>query len=488
MNDRLAQDAVAAGEALARGETTPSALLDLCLERIDATKDLNAFITVDDPRAQAEAADRRYAAGAPLSRLDGVPIALKDLIATEGLRTTAGSKMLADWVPPYDATVTRLLRAAGAIIVGKTNLDEFAMGSSNEHSAFGSVKNPRDPTRVPGGSSGGSAAAVAAHQVFGALGTDTGGSIRQPAAMCGIVGLKPTYGRVSRRGVVAFASSLDQVGPMARSVRDVAALLDVIAVHDPEDMTSRSDPPPNAFASVERGVEGLRVGVPEAFFSEGLAPEIEAAVRASVARFESLGAKVKPVELPHTKYALSTYYILCTAEASSNLARYDGLRYGHRAAAKDLVSTYEKSRAEGFGPEVQRRIILGTYVLSAGYYDAYYGRAQKVRTLVRQDFERAFDDVDVIVTPTTPQVAFEIGAKTRDPLEMYLSDVYTLSVNLAGLPGVSLPCGEANGLPIGVQLLGRWFDEATLLAAARTLESAIQFGMHAPGMPMPPKQ
>ncbi|MEQ8276102.1 MAG: Asp-tRNA(Asn)/Glu-tRNA(Gln) amidotransferase subunit GatA [Deltaproteobacteria bacterium] len=487
MDPVLELDGTSVAERLREGHTTPSALLDLCLARIRATEDLNAFITVDDPRAAAEAADQRFAEGRPLSAIDGVPIALKDLIATEGLRTTAGSKMLADWVPPYDATVTKRLRAAGAVIVGKTNLDEFAMGSSNEHSAYGAVKNPRDPTRVPGGSSGGSAAAVAAHQVYGALGTDTGGSIRQPAAMCGIVGLKPTYGRVSRRGVVAFASSLDQVGPMGRSVRDVAALFDVIAGHDPEDMTSRRDPAPNTSAALDRGVEGLRVGVPEAFFTEGLAPEIDAAVREGIRNLEARGATVQPVDLPHTKYALSTYYILCTAEASSNLARYDGLRYGHHADAKDLIEHYERSRGEGFGREVQRRIILGTYVLSAGYYDAYYLRAQKVRTLIRRDFERAFDDVDVIATPTTPQVAFEIGAKTRNPLEMYLSDVYTLSVNLAGLPGVSVPVGDRDGLPIGLQLIGKWFDEAGLLATAAAVE-ASQSGMQAPGEPIAPKQ
>lgn len=459
--------------ALAESETTAVELLDLSLARIDETSDLGAFITVDEAgaRAAAEASDERRKRGAPASALDGVPVALKDLIATEGVKTTAGSKMLGEWVPPYDATVTTKLREAGAVIVGKTNLDEFAMGSSNEHSAFGAVKNPRDPTRVPGGSSGGSAAAVAANQVFATLGTDTGGSIRQPAALCGVAGLKPTYGRVSRRGVVAFASSLDQVGPFGRSAADLAIVLGAIAGHDPMDSTSVDRPVPNFLDGIDGGVAGLRVGVPDAFFAEGIDDEVETSVRAGIAALEAAGAEVVPVDLPHTKHALSAYYVICTAEASANLARYDGVRYGHRAEDRDLLRLYERSRSEGFGDEVKRRIILGTYVLSAGYYDAYYGRAQKVRTLIRRDFETAFEKVDMIAAPTAPTVAFELGAKTRDPLAMYLSDVYTLSINLAGLPGLSIPCGTSNdGLPIGLQMIGKWFDEATILRAAHTFE------------------
>lgn len=474
--DWLSQDLTSIAARLRSRDVTARELLDAALARIEDGAELNAFITVDRPHAAAAAADARLDAGAPLSPLDGVPIAVKDLIATEGLETTAASKMLADWKPPYDATVVARLRAAGAVIVGKTNLDEFAMGSSNEHSAFGPVKNPWDPRKVPGGSSGGSAAAVAARQVFGALGTDTGGSIRQPAAMCGVAGLKPTYGRVSRRGVVAFASSLDQVGPIARSTSDLAVLLEAIAGHDEADSTSATLPPPECVANLERGVEGLRVGVPDAFFAEGLDAEIERAVRAGIDHLVAAGASVVPVDLPHTKYALSTYYVICTAEASSNLARYDGVRYGHRADERELLRLYERSRTEGFGDEVKRRIVLGTYVLSAGYYDAYYGRAQKVRTLIRRDFERAFEDVDLIVTPTVPQVAFDLGSKTEDPLAMYLSDVYTLSVNLAGLPGLSLPVGlDGAGLPIGLQMIGKWFDEATMLAAGRALERAVAF-------------
>ncbi|CAM4323207.1 Asp-tRNA(Asn)/Glu-tRNA(Gln) amidotransferase subunit GatA [Corallococcus exiguus] len=440
---------------------------------------VRAFLRVDEPGAlkSAEASDARRKAGSPLSALDGVPVGLKDIFLTEGVETTCASRVLEGFVPPYDATVVRLLKEAGLPLVGKLNMDEFAMGSSNESSAYFPTHNPWDLTRTPGGSSGGSAAAVAAREVFGALGTDTGGSIRQPAALTNTVGLKPTYGRVSRYGVIAFASSLDQPGPMARTVGDTAALFQLIARHDPLDSTSADVETPDCLTGLEDGVRGLKLGVPREYFAEGMDPEVAGTLRASLEELEKLGATLVDVSLPHTKYALATYYLLASSEASSNLARYDGIRYGQRAKdARGLKELYTQTRGQGFGAEVKRRIMLGTYALSAGYYDAYYLRAQKVRTLIREDFTKVFQQVDAIVSPTSPVPAFKLGAKVDDPLSMYLMDVYTLPCNLAGLPGLSVPCGFTQaGLPIGMQLLGRPFDEARLLRIARAFEREHDF-------------
>jgi aspartyl-tRNA(Asn)/glutamyl-tRNA(Gln) amidotransferase subunit A len=400
-------------------------------------------------------------------------MAVKDNFLTRGLRTTCASKILGDFMPPYDATVIATLRAAGAVIVGKTNLDEFAMGSSAENSAFFPTRNPWNLERIPGGSSGGSAAAVAADECIAALGTDTGGSIRQPAACCGVVGLKPTYGRVSRYGIIAFASSMDQVGPMTKDVGDAALLLQVLAGHDPADSTSSNRSVPVYSEALSSGVKGLRIGVPKEYFVSGMQPEVENTVRAAIRQLEKDGAKIDEISLPHTAYAVAVYYIVATAEASSNLARYDGMRFGHRAEAMDLTETYMISRDEGFGPEVKRRIMLGTYVLSHGYYDAYYLKAQRVRTLIKSDFDEAFKRCDVIVTPTAPTTAFKIGEKTQDPLQMYLSDIYTISINLAGLPALSLPCGfDGDAMPIGMQIIGKHFDEATVLRTAHAYEQA----------------
>ncbi|MFP2900599.1 Asp-tRNA(Asn)/Glu-tRNA(Gln) amidotransferase subunit GatA [Corallococcus sp. 4LFB] len=440
---------------------------------------VRAFLRVDEPGAlkAAEASDARRKAGSPLSALDGVPVGLKDIFLTEGVETTCASRVLEGFVPPYDATVVRLLKDAGLPLVGKLNMDEFAMGSSNESSAYFPTHNPWDLTRTPGGSSGGSAAAVAAREVFGALGTDTGGSIRQPAALTNTVGLKPTYGRVSRYGVIAFASSLDQPGPMARTVGDTAALFQLIARHDPLDSTSADVETPDCLTGLEDGVRGLKLGVPREYFAKGMDPEVAGTLRASLEELEKLGATLVDVSLPHTKYALTTYYLLASSEASSNLARYDGIRYGQRAKdARGLKELYTQTRGQGFGAEVKRRIMLGTYALSAGYYDAYYLRAQKVRTLIREDFTKVFQQVDAIVSPTSPVPAFKLGAKVDDPLSMYLMDVYTLPCNLAGLPGLSVPCGFTQaGLPIGMQLLGRPFDEARLLRIARAFEREHDF-------------
>ena len=469
----IALGAVVAG--LEAGALQPTALLEQCLARIAALDGrVHAFLRVTGPaaRAAAAAADQRRAAKRPLSALDGVPIALKDILCTEGVETTAGSKILQGYVPPYDATVVARLKAAGAVLVGKLNMDEFAMGSSTENSAFGPTRNPWDLARTPGGSSGGSAAAVAAGLVPGTLGTDTGGSIRQPASLCGCVGLKPTYGRVSRYGVVAFASSLDQVGPLAPDVRGAALLLQAIAGRDERDHTSSLRPVPSYTAGLEAPVRGLTLGVPAELFGDGLDPQVEKAVRAALARLEQDGCTLRPVSLPNAPHAIAAYYLVATAEASSNLARYDGVRFGPRAEAASLLEMYEATRAEGFGAEVKRRILLGTYALSAGYYDAYYLRAQKVRALIRRDFEQAFAaGVDAVVSPTCPTTAFRLGEKAKDPLAMYLSDVYTVPANLAGLPGVSVPCGfDQGGLPIGLQLVGRPFDEGTLLRLARAAE------------------
>jgi aspartyl-tRNA(Asn)/glutamyl-tRNA(Gln) amidotransferase subunit A len=406
--------------------------------------------------------------------LAGVPLGVKDVMVTRGVRTTAGSKILGNFVPPYDCTAVARLEAAGAVLLGKTNCDEFAMGSSTENSAYGPVRNPRDLSRVPGGSSGGSAAVVAAGTAVAALGSDTGGSIRQPAAFCGIVGLMPTYGRVSRYGLIAFASSLDHIGPLTKTVKDAALLLGVIAGRDPMDSTSADVPVPDYVEEIGKPVKGLRLGVPKEYFGEGLDPEIRTAVEAAIQQLAEAGCEVVPVSLPHTPYAIPTYYLVATAEASSNLARYDGVRYGHRARnGGSLSEMYRRTRDEGFGPEVKRRIMLGTYALSAGYYDAYYLKAQRVRTLLTRDFEQAFTMVDAIITPTTPTPAFKLGEKTDDPLAMYLNDIYTVTGDLVGVPGISVPCGHSReGLPIGLQILGRHFDEATVLRLAHAYEHA----------------
>jgi aspartyl-tRNA(Asn)/glutamyl-tRNA(Gln) amidotransferase subunit A len=451
-------------------------LCEALFKRIEALDGkVHAYLTLNKEAAlaAAKAADAKRSQG-EMSPLLGIPLAIKDNISTKGLRTTCSSKMLEHYVPPYDATVIQKLQAAGAIVLGKTNLDEFAMGSSTENSAFGATKNPWRLTAVPGGSSGGSAAAVAADFCLGALGSDTGGSIRQPASLCGIVGLKPTYGRVSRYGLVAFASSLDQIGPMTKNVTDAAILSSVLDGVDALDSTSVAQAVPQYAEALNGGVKGLRIGLPKEYFIKGVDPEVDAAVKAAVKVLEGLGASVQEVSLPHTEHCLSVYYLLATAEASSNLARYDGVRYGYRAAgAESLVPMYMKTRAEGFGPEVKRRIMLGTYALSSGYYDAYYLKAQKVRTLIKGDFDAAFQKVDLIATPTAPTPAFEFGAKTADPLTMYLSDIFTLSANLAGIPAMSLPCGYSSvGLPIGLQVLAKPFAESDLFRAGHAYEQA----------------
>jgi aspartyl-tRNA(Asn)/glutamyl-tRNA(Gln) amidotransferase subunit A len=414
------------------------------------------------------------AAGTPLPPLGGVPVGIKDVMCTRGVRTTAGSKILDNFIPPYDCTAVARLEAAGAVVLGKLNCDEFAMGSSNENSAFHPVRNPRDQTRVPGGSSGGSAAAVAADMAVVTLGSDTGGSIRQPAAFCGVVGLMPTYGRVSRYGLIAFASSLDHIGPLAKNVKDAAIVLRTIAGRDPMDSTSAELPVPDYEAELEKPVRGLKIGMAKEYFGEGLEPGIRKAVEAAVQALAKLGCEVVPVSLPHSEYAIPTYYLVATAEASSNLARFDGVRYGYRAKnARTLSEMYRRTRDGGFGAEVKRRIMLGTYALSAGYYNAYYLKAQKVRTLLTQDFAEAFKKVDAIVTPTTPTAAFKLGEKVNDPLAMYLADIYTVTADLAGIPGISVPCGRTReNLPIGLQILGKHFDESTILRVAHAYEKA----------------
>jgi aspartyl-tRNA(Asn)/glutamyl-tRNA(Gln) amidotransferase subunit A len=464
-----------ARELLARREISAVELTRACLDRAAATESrLNAFITLCAREAmeQAEAADQRIAAG-NASSLTGVPLAIKDIFAVRGVRTTCASKILEHFVPPYDATVIAKLRKAGAVFLGKTNMDEFAMGSSTENSAFGPTRNPHDLARVAGGSSGGSAAAVAADECLGALGTDTGGSIREPASFCGVVGLKPTYSRVSRYGVIAYASSLDQVGPFAKTVRDAAILLREIAGVDPRDSTCSARPVPEYELALNGKVDAMRIGVPREFFVEGMEREVETAVQAALKQFEGLGARVLEISLPHTDYAIAAYYLIATAEASANLARYDGIRYGIRAEADNTLDLYNRTRDRGFGAEVKRRIMLGTFALSAGYYDAYYLKAQKVRTLIRQDFEHAFEHCDIIVTPVAPTTAFKLGEKTADPLQMYLSDIFTISVNLAGLPGLSVPCGyDSLGMPIGLQLIGPPFGEEMILRAGDSYEDS----------------
>jgi aspartyl-tRNA(Asn)/glutamyl-tRNA(Gln) amidotransferase subunit A len=464
-------------------EVSARELTEAHLRAIEALQPkLNAFITLTPELAlaQAKAADERIARGEALP-LDGLPLAIKDLFCTEGVRTTAASRMLENFIPPYESTVTAKLKAAGAVFLGKTNLDEFAMGSSNITSAFGPAvspwQRPDDPRPLtPGGSSGGSAAAVAARLALGATGTDTGGSIRQPAAFCGIAGIKPTYGRCSRYGIVAFASSLDQAGPMARTVEDCAILLEVMAGFDPKDSTSAEEPVPPFAEALKRGVRGLRIGIPKEYRVEGMPPEILALWEKGAAWLEAAGAEIREVSLPHTPYALPTYYIVAPAECSSNLARYDGVRYGLRVPAEDLTEMYEKTRAAGFGAEVKRRILIGTYVLSAGYYDAYYLRAQKVRSLILRDFTEAFREVDALLTPTAPSAAFPLGEKMDDPVTMYLNDVFTVPASLAGLPALSVPCGtDGQGLPLGLQVIGRPFDEEGIIAVGRALEESAGF-------------
>jgi aspartyl-tRNA(Asn)/glutamyl-tRNA(Gln) amidotransferase subunit A len=463
--------------AIAERKTTAMQVAKLCYEAIQKhDAEIGAFLTLSKDRAleAADRIDRMAAEGKPLPALAGVPVGIKDVMATKGVRTTAGSKILGNFIPPYDCTAVARMEAAGAMVLGKMNCDEFAMGSSNENSGFHPVRNPRDTSRVPGGSSGGSAAAVAAGMAVATLGSDTGGSIRQPAAFCGVVGLMPTYGRVSRYGLIAFASSLDHIGPLAKTVKDAAIVLRTIAGRDPMDSTSADIPVPDYVAELEEPIAGLKIGVAKEYFGDGLDPAVRTAVEAAIQKIAGLGCEIVPVSLPHTPYAIPTYYIVATAEASSNLARYDAVRYGYRAKnTRTLAEMYRRSRDESFGTEVKRRIMLGTYALSAGYYDAYYLKAQKVRTLLTRDFEEAFKKVDAIVTPTTPSAAFRLGEKVNDPLAMYLADIYTVTADLAGIPGISVPCGETpDKLPIGLQILGRHFDEATILRVAHGYERA----------------
>ncbi len=472
------------GKELQAQRTTAVAATRQCVERINNTDNqLNAFITRCDDSAfqDATAADARLSAGSAAT-LTGIPLGLKDIFSTKGVRTTCGSKILDNYVPVYDATVVERLRAQGAVIVGKLNMDEFAMGSSNETSAAGVCRNPWDKNHVPGGSSGGSAVAVAAGQVVAALGTDTGGSIRQPAAHCGVVGLKPTYGRVSRYGVIAFASSLDQVGPITRTVDDCALLLEAIAGYDPRDSTSVDCPVPDYQAHLRDGVTGKKIGLPREYFIEGLDPEVKRAVDDAIEVYRRLGAELVPVSLPHTDYSVACYYLIATAEASSNLARYDGVRFGVRhSSGGGLIDMYQQTRSAGFGAEVKRRIMLGTYALSSGYYDAYYLKAQKVRTLIRQDFHNVFEQVDLLLTPVAPTAAFKIGEKTDDPLQMYLSDIFTIPANLAGTCAMSLPCGfDAAGMPIGLQLIGKPFGEGEMLQTAWAFEQATDWHTRQP--------
>ena len=468
-------------EKLRAGEVTSRQMTEAVLQRIEAVEPtLHAYIRVlkDDALAQADAIDDLLKKGdIEPTYLTGIPLAVKDVICTKGVTTTCGSKILENFVPQYDATVMEKLKAHHPVLLGKTNMDEFAMGSSTENSAYGATRNPYDIERVPGGSSGGSAAAVAAGEAIAALGTDTGGSIRQPAAFCNITGLKPTYGRVSRYGVVAYASSLDQVGPLAKDVFDAAILLEAISGHDPKDSTSAKLPAPKYTQALTGDVHGLKIGMPQEYFAAGLDPDIDRAVRNAIATLEKLGARVQEVSLPNTKYGVATYYIIAPSEASSNLARYDGVKYGYRAKEyADLSDMYAKSRAEGFGEEVIRRVMLGTYALSSGYYDAYYLKAQKARTLLRQDFEAAFKQVDVIAAPITPTPPPKLGEMVNDPLTMYLSDIYTVPVNLAGVTGISIPCGlTSGGLPIGLQLIGGHFQEATVLRAAFAFQENTRF-------------
>jgi len=465
--------------SIANGETTATAVAESTLARIAETDPrIHAFLSVDRDYALAQAAriDQSAVRRETLPPLAGVPIAIKDVLTLEGMPATAGSKILEGYRPPYTATAVRKLAEAGAVFPGKLNCDEFAMGSSNENSAYGPVHNPHALDRVPGGSSGGSAAAVAAGMVVATLGTDTGGSIRQPASFCGVVGVLPTYGRVSRYGLIAFASSLDRIGPFAATVRDAATVLGVIAGHDPMDATSSPLPVPDYTADLDKGIRGMRIGVPAEYFADGLDSEVRTAIEAGIEQLRAAGAEIRPISLPHTRYAIPTYYVIATAEASSNLARFDGVRYGLRAPQSDTLATmYRRTRDLGFGAEVKRRILLGTYVLSHGYYDAFYRKAQQVRRLLTEDFLAAFREVDAIVTPTAPTPAFRIGEKSDDPVAMYLADIYTVTASLAGICGVSVPCGKSReGLPIGMQILGKHFDEAIILRVGQALEQALR--------------
>jgi aspartyl-tRNA(Asn)/glutamyl-tRNA(Gln) amidotransferase subunit A len=465
----------AARSAIQERTTSAVALAEAYYSKIESDDPkIGAFLTLSKERAMAKASemDALAAKGETLPALGGVPVGVKDVMVTKGVRSTAGSKILGNYVPPYDCTAVARLEAAGAVVLGKLNCDEFAMGSSNENSAWKPVHNPRDLSRVPGGSSGGSAACVAADMAVVALGSDTGGSIRQPAAFCGVVGLLPTYGRVSRYGLIAFASSLDHIGPLAKTVKDAAIVLRTIAGRDPMDSTSADVPVPDYVAELDQPVRGMKIGIAKEYFGEGLDAEVRKAVDAAIQKLAGLGCEVVEISLPHTRYAVPAYYIVATAEASSNLARFDGVRYGHRAQeARTLSDMYRKSRDEGFGAEVKRRIMLGTYALSAGYYDAYYLKAQKVRTLLTRDFDEAFRKVDAIVTPTSPTAAFKLGEKVDDPLAMYLADIYTVTADLAGIPGIAVPCGETREkLPIGLQILGKHFGEATILRLAHAFE------------------
>lgn len=472
-------------DLLVKKEATSKEITEAFYRRIrDVDDKIKAYLILTEEEAlrQADRVDQKISKEKKIGDLAGVPLGLKDILCTKGIRTTCGSKILEGYVPFYDGTVVQRLRERDAVLLGKLNMDEFAMGSSTENSAYQITHNPWDLSRIPGGSSGGSAASVAAHECSAALGTDTGGSIRQPASCCGIVGMKPTYGRVSRYGLVAFASSLDQIGPLTKDVEDCAIMMNAISGYDPNDSTSVYLEVPEYKQSLRSDVKGLRIGIPNEYFIEGMDPDVEKAITEAIDYFKRWGAEVQRISLPHTEFAVAVYYIICTAEASSNLARYDGVKYGHRATEfKDLMEMYMHTRAEGFGPEVKRRIILGTYVLSAGYYDAYYRKASQVRTLMKMDFDEAFQNVDAILTPTAPTPAFRIGEKVEDPLQMYLSDVFTIPVNLAGIPAITIPCGFSHeGLPIGLQIMGKHFDEGKLLRIAYTFEQNTDFHLREP--------
>ena len=472
-------------DLLVKKEATSREITEAFYRRVrDVDDKIKAYLILTEEEAlrQADRVDQKISKGEKIGDLAGVPLGLKDILCTRGIRTTCGSRILERYVPFYDGTVVQKLKEGDAVLLGKLNMDEFAMGSSTENSAYQITRNPWDLTRIPGGSSGGSAASVAAHECSASLGTDTGGSIRQPASCCGVVGMKPTYGRVSRYGLVAFASSLDQIGPLTKDVEDCAIMMNAISGYDPHDSTSVYLDVPDYKQSLRSDVKGMRIGIPNEYFIEGMDPDVEKAITEAIDQFKRWGAEVQRISLPHTEYAVAVYYIICTAEASSNLARYDGVKYGLRANEfKDLMEMYTRTRAQGFGPEVKRRIILGTYVLSAGYYDAYYRKASQVRTLMKKDFDEAFQKVDVILTPTAPTPAFRIGEKVEDPLQMYLSDVFTIPVNLAGIPAVTIPCGfSREGLPIGLQIMGRHFDEGKLLRAAYTFEQNTDFHLKEP--------